>query len=335
MNYTFSEDFSALNTEPYLNVYNSQSELYQDYFHHPAFQQLCFSVFSKASKTYLLSVFKGEKLIGFMGFRLEEKKMRRFKYQCLVPLADNVAEYHYPIIDKQYVEAFYKILFEVVKDFNIFLPFVPAFFKEYSILNIKDSFVRYSMGNPVLVGKDEILEASNKRTLKKNKRQLLRKHEMEVEHLTENIPNELLEEFFDMHVKRWQPEGIESRFKQERFREIFTKISSLNIPDVGSPILSCLKIDNEYVSFDFGFLFKDTYMAKITATKPTDATSSAGSILNKESLEHMANIGVNEFNLGLGTEYYKFRYMNKIETFYSISRFKSKLHNFYQRLTLK
>lgn len=335
MNYTFSEKFGDLTTETYLDAYNRQSELYQDYFHHPLFQHLCFSVFTKSFKVYLLSVFKGEKLIGFMGFREEPLKFRYLKYKFLVPIAYNVAEYNYPVIDKQYIEPFYQTISNVLKDYNVFLPFVPAFFKEYSIQNLKGSFVKDSMGNPILVGANEMLLASNKRTLKKEKRKLLRNHKVEVEHLTENIPEELLEEFFDMHIKRWELDGVESRFKQEKYKEVFKKTAKLKISNSGTPILSYLKINNEFVSFDFGFLFKDTYLAKITATKHTDTTSSAGSILNKESLEYMANNGIENFNLGLGTESYKFRYMNKIVAYYSIMNLKSRLHSFYQRLTLK
>jgi len=335
MKYTMTQDFSVLHTKPYYDAYSAQFKIHQDYFHHPEFQFACLSVFAKTSECFLFSAFKGEKLIGYMAFRTEIKKLRFIKYPFLVPVAENVAEYHYPVIDRQYTVPVLQFLDEALKDYNVYFPQMPGYFQHLISLHIKQSFVRYTMGNPLLIGADEMLAASNKRTLKKNKRQLERKHTMKVEHLSENIPDDLLDTFFAIHIERWEREGINSFFKQERYKEIYRKLAKLSIEGQGHSLLSVFSVDDQVLSMDFGFLFKDHYLVQIAATKQNEITSSAGSLLNKESLEYMGNKGLRVFDLGVGVEPYKLRYINYINTYFTVVKFKSKWHSLLQRICLK
>lgn len=255
INYIFSEDFNDLDSKPYIDVYESQNMNHQDYFHHPSFQHACFTVFSKYVKCYLLSVYRFDKLIGFIAFRTSKVVLRKRRYNFLVPIAYKVAEYNYPVTDKRFIDDFLVILKKVLLDFNVFFHHIPGFYNEKILRYIDNSFVYNVIDNPVLRNLDqELLKASKKSTPIKRKKRLARICDVEVKHLTMGIEQEILDSFYKMHIKRWEKDAIGSKFKMKEFQEIYNKISNLKIDNVGGPIFSYMKVDGEYLSMQYSFI---------------------------------------------------------------------------------
>lgn len=337
ISHIFSEDFSRLNSKQYLEVYEEQNLNHQDYFHHPEFQYACISIFSKYTKCYLLSVFKGEKLVGYAALRTTKRTIRKINYKFLVPVAFSVAEYNYPIIHKNYIDEFLKVLDKALANFNVHFQHVPGFFKKRILDNINDSFVSRVVDNPILVkNENDIFNASMKSTPLKRKRQLMRKYDsVETKHITSGINEELLNSFYQLHIKRWKIEGIASNFKRKEYRDIYKVISNLKINKIGYPILSYLKVNDNLVAFQYGYIMNEKYLAQIHARSLNDNYRSAGSILIKEILNYISSKEMKIYDMGVGLEDYKYRYMNDLETYFDILKFKSSFYSLISRINLK
>jgi len=337
LSYCFDQNWTELSSAAFSDVFYKQHKTHLDYFQHPKVQQLCFDIFSQTVPCYLLKVYKGERLIGYMGFRVGVKKIRYRNITFLVPIASNVAEFNFPVVDPSYLTQFFQILEHVVLGHNLYVEHVPGFFKEYFIQELPKSFVRHTVSNPIIQYTDEILAISQKKTLLKKKRRILRDYDLSITHLTQDITEDILENFFELHIERWNRSGVNSNFKQERFKELYRKLVKISIPKIGTPVLNCLQIDGEFLAMDLGFILGDDshYLAQISSSKLNEKTSSAGSILNRDILEYMANRDIECFNLGVGMETYKYRYMNDVMTYYTMVKLDKVIDAVYQRATLK
>ncbi len=335
--YIFSEDFSILNSKICLEVYENQNLNHQDYFHHPKFQFTCIATFSKYSTCYLLSVYKSDKLIGYSALREKVLTVRKKNYNFLVPIGYRVAEYNYPIIHKNYINEFLNIMNKVLIDFNVHFQHVPGFFKNRILDSINNSFVSRVVENPILRDlNNDIFTASRKSTPLRRKKQLIKRFDkVEVEHVTKGITDELLNSLFELHIKRWNWEGINSKFKLNEFKDVYKKISQLKIDKIGYPILSYLKVDGAIVACHFGYKIKDKYLVQIQSRSMNDQYRSVGSILIAETLSLINSEELKIYDMGVGVEDYKYRYMNDIVSYFNILKFKSSFHSYRNRLNLK
>lgn len=333
INFTFSEDFSELNSNKYLDVYKSQNLIHQDYFHHPKFQHACISVFSNYTKCYLLSVYTNDKLIGYAAFRIKSLILRKINYEFLVPVSFSVAEYNYPIIDKKFISEFFSVLDDALTNYNVYFQHTPSFFKNRIIDSVKKSYVRNVIDNPVLINlDDDILKASNKKGLIRDYKSLNKEFAIETQHLTDNVPDEILDKFFELHIKR----RANSNFNTKEYQDLYRKLSNLNIDSIGSSILSLIKAaDGNILAMHFGFISKNRFIYQIPAYNLEYKSKSPGTILFLKILEYSAKKNTDILDLGVGLEPYKFRFMNKIETYFNITKFKNPLSNVIQRINFK
>lgn len=337
ISYNFSENVSELNSKQYHEVYEKQNLIHQDYFHHPEFQYACISVFKNYSKCYLLSVYKNDKLIGYATFRTINLGFRKITYEFLVPVVFRVSKYNYPIIDKNYIHEFLNTLSEALDNFNIYYQHVPGFFKKNILDNVKNSFVNGVIDNPILRNfEGEILKASKKKTPCKRKRQLIRDYDhVEIKHISSGVSEELLSSFFELHIKRWRKDGVTSKFSLKEYRDIYFKISNLKIENVGFPMLSYLKVDGELMAMQYGYIFNKIYLANIIAMKTNNSPRSSGTILIKEVLNYISSEEIEIYDMGVGLEAYKKNYMNDVDTYFNIAKFKSSFSGFINRISLK
>ncbi|MCK0130907.1 GNAT family N-acetyltransferase [Flavobacteriaceae bacterium F08102] len=337
LTYTFNQDWTPLNSDAFKDTFYKQHKVHHDYFHHPSVQKLCFEIFSKDENCYLLSVYKGDRLVGYMGFREAVRRMRYMQISCLVPIVSSVSEYNFPVVEPAYLDKFYEILNVVLEKHNLYIEHVPGFFNEYFKKYLPKSFVRHTVTNPCISQNNELIKFSKKKSELNKKRRILRDYNLCVEHLNGNISKELMDVFFDMHIARWKRSGINSNFRQEKYRELYYRLVNLQVEGVGEPIINCLKIDGEYLAIDLGFLLLDgkQYLAQILSSKLTEKTASTGAILYREIVEYTAKIGVENFNLGVGMESYKFRYMNEVMTCFTIVKVNHNVKALLQRATLK
>jgi len=330
--FTFSEDFSNLNSKEYLDVYENQNLIHQDYFHHPKFQYACISVFSNYTKCYLLSVYISDKLIGYLAFRTKMLTLRKIKYDFLVPAAFSVAEYNYPIIDERYISDFFTVLDDALTNYNVYFQHTPSFFKNRIIDSVKRSYVRNVIDNPILINlEDDILKASKKRDLKRRYKLISKEFDIETQHLTNNVPENILNKFFELHIKR----RSNSNFNSKEYQDVYRKLSNLNIDSIGSAIISFIKADDDIIAMHYGFISKNRFLYQIPAYNLDYKPKSPGSILLMKLLEYNVSNEMEIFDLGVGLESYKYRFMNKVETYFNITKFKNSFSNVIQRVNFK
>lgn len=317
-----TEDCSSLESHTYLELFESLPVLKKNYFNHPYFLFQCLNAFSKTEPCFLFSVFDDDKLIGFDVFRKTKVKLRGIKINCLVPVAYKVAEHNIPVIDSGFYDEFFKQLSVATKKESIFYHNCTGFFAEFFKKEVKNSFVYSITSNPILKdSEDDIYRASLKKAGVRYLKVLKKSSDVEISHLKDNLREQILNSFFELHIKRWASEGIESKFKQDVYKEIYRSIFLLDIPKYGKPVLSYIKSGNEFLAMHLGFIIGDSFLYQVPALNVDQKNKSSGTILIKVILDFLVNEKIKIFDMGYGMEEYKFRYMNDVVNYFTITRF--------------
>jgi len=323
-----TEDFSPLQSEKYLELFESQSVLNKSYFNHPIFLVECLNAFSKTDRCFLFSVFDDDKLIGFEAFRKTKLKLRGMKLNIFVPAGFRIAEYNMPVINSAYYSDFFQQLSSATEKESIFYHNSTGYYTEWFKKEMKGAFVYSISSNPVLRNcNDDILKASHKKGIVRDFKSLHKKTKVEIQHLKGNIPEKVLNDFFELHIKRWGSQGIESKFKNEDYREVYHSLGKLQITHYGQSVLSYIKADDKMLAMHLGFIIGNSFLYQIPAFDVLHKSKSPGTILLKSILDFIVNEKLSVFDMGYGMEEYKFRYMNEVVNYFSVARFSNKVLN--------
>jgi hypothetical protein len=325
----FSENFLPLKSDQYVELFESSFISHKSYFNHPFFLFECLNSFSKVNSCFLFSVFYNNKLIGFDVFRRTKVKLRGVKVSFLVPGAYKIAEYNAPVVNSNFYMDYFKELFTVTQKISLFYHNCTGFYTEYFKKEVKGSFVYSITSNPVLKNIDDISKASSKKAGVRYLKVLKKENNVKVEHLKVIQEEDVLDPFFQLHIKRWSREGIKSKFIDNEFRQIYKSLFSLKIPEYGQPILSYIKSDDRFLSMHLGFIVGNSFLYQIPALDPDAKNNSAGTVLIKVILDFLVQEKLSVFDMGFGMEAYKFRYMNDVINYFSIVRFPNPI---YQKL---
>lgn len=131
-----------------------------------------------------------------------------------------------------------------------------------------------------------------------------------VEEATIHLPT-----FFDQHIRRWEPAGFPSRFRDERHRAFFRNMVELMLPS-GQARFSVLLFNQRPIAYEFGFEYGNRYYAVKPTFEPEYADQSPGSVLQRYCMESMMARGVGEYDFTIGEEAYKYRYSNHVRHVY-------------------
>lgn len=325
----FTEDFSLLNSEQYLELFDSSSVLNKSYFNHPEFLFICLNAFSKTDRCFLFSVFDDDALVGFEAFRKTNLKLRGIKLNILVPAGFRIAEYNMPVVNSAYYSDFFQQLSSATKKESIFYHNATGFYTEWFTREVKGAFVYSVSPNPVLRNTEkDILKASLKKGIVRDYKSLHKKTTTEIQHLKGNIRESILDEFFDLHIKRWESRGVESKFQNSVYRNVYQSLCKLKIEKYGQNVLSFVRSDGKLLATHLGFIVGDSFLYQIPAFDVTQKSKSPGTVLLKSILDFIVNENLSVFDMGYGMEEYKFRYMNDVVNYFSVARFSNP---FYQK----
>ena len=304
-----------------MELFESPSVLNKSFFNHPNFLFECLNAFSKTDRCILFSVFDDDKLIGFEAYRKTKLKLRKIKLSIFVPAGFRIAEYNMPVINSAYYSVFFQQLSSATEKESIFYHNSTGFYTEWFRRELIGSFVYSISSNHVLTNQDDnILKASLKKGIVRDYKSLHKKTKVEIQHLKGNIQEKILNDFFALHVKRWESQGIESKFQNDSYRKIYQSLCKLKIEKYGQSVLSYIKSDGELLAMHLGFIIGDSFLYQIPAFDVSCKSKSPGTVLLKSILDFIVNENLSVFDMGYGMEEYKFRYMNNVINYFSILR---------------
>lgn len=323
-------DFSPLQSKEYEKLFESLPTLRKSYFNHPYFLFECLHAFSETEPCFLFSVYEDDRLIGFDAFRKAKINLRKINIPCLVPAGFRIAEYNQPAVDSKYYSEFFQQLSLATEKEALFYHNATGFFSEWFKKEVKDSFIYSISSNPILRNTDDgILQASLKKGIVRDYKSLQKKTKVEIHHLKDNISDRILNQFFDLHIRRWSSQGINSKFLQQGYRKIYYSLCNIKIPEYGQVVLSYIKSDEEFLAMHIGFIINNSFLYQIPAFDIKEKSKSPGTVLLKAILDFIVNEGLDVFDMGYGIEEYKFRYMNDVVNYFSVARFSNPV---YQKL---
>lgn len=124
-----------------------------------------------------------------------------------------------------------------------------------------------------------------------------------------------LQNFFDQHIRRWEPAGFPSRFRDERHCAFFRNLAELMLPK-GEAKFSVLLFNGKPLAYEFGFEYSDRYYAVKPTFEPEYANQSPGAVHQRFCMEDVMGRGVGEYDFTVGEEAYKYRYANHVRHVY-------------------
>ena len=114
-----------------------------------------------------------------------------------------------------------------------------------------------------------------------------------------------LNRFFDIHQKRWQSVGLRSGFSNPSQREFYRDISSKFLQKNWLHF-TCLKVDEEMVSTEFGYIYNGKLYAATSARDPRYSKYSIGHLHHMYLTRDAIARNLREVDLLRGDEPYKF-----------------------------
>ncbi len=152
------------------------------------------------------------------------------------------------------------------------------------------------------------LEATKKKSLIRHENWFKKNGDVKVEHLKtfdEILPH--LEEFFEQHIKRWEPTSYPSLFL-DPIQKLFYKRLSEEVGETGWLRFTCVNWNKENVAFHFGFNYNGTFLWYKPTYEISVAKHSPGEVLLRQLLLQAINENAIIFDFGLGDEDFKKRF---------------------------
>jgi len=153
---------------------------------------------------------------------------------------------------------------------------------------------------------------ADKTSLVRHERGFRRQGQLDVVHFRR--PEEIrpqLEEFFEQHVKRWEPTSSPSLFRDQRQREFYLRVTNALGPQ-GWLRFTRLEWNARPVAFHFGTCYRGTYLWYKPSFDIELARLSPGEVLLRQLLLAAVAEGAHTFDFGLGDEPFKQRFATQV-----------------------
>ena len=120
----------------------------------------------------------------------------------------------------------------------------------------------------------------------------------------------IMNDFFEIHKKRWAEKKMPSQFGDGRLRERYLSLA-VSLEKEGIVELSSLKLDSKTIALHYGFVFGGRYYWYTPAFDPEYQKFSPGKLLLSRTIKSAMGRGIKTFDLLRGEERYKFFWTNK------------------------
>ncbi len=306
------------NWEDVSNLYAQQSEDSKTPFNYPAWLRLCAEVRGGT----LFKVYRGEELIGLLGFRSSAFRAGGQKLEGLVPLPFPCADFVCPIVQQAERLAFWTILIDFFGKEMAGTPVLLEHLRreDAEIVSMICGPPIKSIANPVR--ENNVLpfaEVLKKKSLKRHKNAFLRAGILSVSHDFTG-PGDHVQVLAAMHRERWGFEGQPSILAEEQTFQLYSRsFSEASCDGGGSPavVLTTVRWNNETVAMHFGYVWHKTFLYHLPAINIKYINQWPGEVLMYELFSFAVDQQLEVFDFGVGDESYKSRYASTVEHYHS------------------
>ena len=277
----------------------------------PSFKEIINIAQSREENLVLLSLELDGKIVALAFFSQSVRQLSSLKYNSLFLYGFDFFDYN-PIFiqegfEKEYIEFVKKYASENNIELIIFDNISDSF---SSIKSVRESQKINFFDKTISENNFDFI--INKKSLKRHKKKVLNKN-YSVSHFRGNeITDDLISQFSDLHKERWNFDNIESSFESDK-----RKINYLQ--STSNKLLTVIKVNNEILAMHFGMIYNDSLIwhspvlnIKFYEFSPIEILLLETSIFCNEN-----NMRILDF--GLGDEIYKNRFSNQnksIHTYY-------------------
>jgi len=158
------------------------------------------------------------------------------------------------------------------------------------------------------------LSHRRRKILRNASRSLGKSHNVALRQFNADSVEEGLNKFFDLHQERWQSVNIRGRFATSKMKEFYRDIASQFLKRSWLHF-SCLTVDNEMASGEYGFVYNRKYYALTAARDTRYLKYSVGHLHKMYLIKYAINKQLQEFNFLKGEEPYKFYWTKSIRRY--------------------
>lgn len=142
--------------------------------------------------------------------------------------------------------------------------------------------------------------------------------------------NDLLEIFFEQHIRLWEKRQIPSIFRNDIYKEFMTQLMNGLLPK-NKLEFRILKFNQEIIATQIGFTHNNKYLRYLQSYDLRYSKNSPGAILHRCVIEEHYNNKFDEVDFSRGAESYKYRFSNKITNNYGISIDKNVITHYFAK----
>ena len=153
----------------------------------------------------------------------------------------------------------------------------------------------------------ELIPGDHRRELKRRRRLLTERHQVQYEISPPESALSDLVEFIGMHQRRWESVGQRGLFADPRVVRFQKEVAS-QFARRGWLVLSFLRVDGKRVAVNYGFQFKDELSHYLNGVEDAGEARkySPGAVLHAYCMEEMIRRGARAYDFLRGTEPYKY-----------------------------
>jgi CelD/BcsL family acetyltransferase involved in cellulose biosynthesis len=144
-----------------------------------------------------------------------------------------------------------------------------------------------------------------RKSLRSSLQELEEAHSVRFQECDADSLEDWLSRFFDLHQKRWQSVGVRSGFSNPKKREFYRDLSSKFLQKKWLHF-SCLKVDDEMVSAEYGYIYNGKLYAATSARDLRYSKYSIGHLHHMYLTRDAIARNLREVDLLRGDEPYKF-----------------------------
>jgi CelD/BcsL family acetyltransferase involved in cellulose biosynthesis len=293
----------------------------------PQWAEAWLDAFKDCYKFGLALAYDGKELIGILPFYLESKDWKFLFSRKLIPINSTMADYFSPIIKKGLEhETTIGLINKVIRHFKkkgvIIFPHIPVDHPCFPIIKnyFRDNDVSW-VEVPSICHRLNFLEtyeateksfkASHRGDIRRQKRRMRKMGKLSLVKITDSsTAKRYFDEFTHVYEEKWKATGYRSIFQNNKIvRKFYVSLIDNIINDYLH--FSLLKIDEEVISYHFGFQFgkwlywyKPTYKLKYQNLSPSKVHLSM-------LVEDGINNGLTGLDLLSGNEEYKSQWANE------------------------
>jgi len=151
------------------------------------------------------------------------------------------------------------------------------------------------------------LSPNRRHILRRKLRSLEKAHTVEFRDCTNDNLDNMLSRFIDLHERRWQSANVSGLFSDPEMEGFYRDIAAQFLKK-GWLQFSCLLVDSEVASAEYGFIYNQKFYCAISARDVKYSEYSVGHLHQMFLIKYAIEKGLREFDFLRGDEPYKFHW---------------------------